>query len=260
MTQSERRNYILSQLALSGKIFVNDIALSTGASTETIRRDIASLDEQGILKKVHGGAEKLSSVFQAAFSVRMQTNIQAKNCIGQAVADLIEDGSSVFIDFGSTSYAFAQSLSKFSALTVITNSHIIAEAVFRANSNIKIFLLGGIFSGENNQNIGSHVVNNIMNFKADYAVIGASGVSINGGICCAYLEEAEIAKAMLQNADKSIVICDNSKIGARAFYKIANIKDIKHIITNDLNVNILKEYNELGVNVISVNSNYPKES
>ena len=253
-TQEERRKFILNQLALSGRVYVNELAEMTGVSIETARRDIQLLHDNGLLKKVHGGAVKTKTIFQAAFSERLADKTLEKSAIGQKATELIHNGDSIFIDCGSTTCAFASCLAVFYDLTVITNSPLIAHTVWECNSNLRIYMIGGQYSGSNHQNLGSRVISQISQFKADIAFIGASGVSISGGITAAYLEEAEIAIAMLKHSNKAVVLADNNKINKVALCQISSIYSVANIITNDLDNKSLLPFKEKGINITSINT------
>lgn len=253
-SQEERRKFILNQLALSGRVYINELAEMTGVSIETARRDIQLLHDNGLLKKVHGGAVKTKTIFQAAFSERLADKTLEKSSIGQRATDFIHNGDSIFIDCGSTTCAFASCLASFSDLTVITNSPLIAQTVWESNNNIRIYMIGGQYSGRNYQNLGSRVISQISQFKADIAFIGASGVSLSEGITAAYLEEAEIAIAMLKHSNRTIVLADNNKINKIALCQISSVYSISNIITNDIDQQTLSSFTNKGVNIISVDT------
>ena len=252
MNTRARREFILNELSLKGKVFVLDLSEQLNVSIETARRDIKALSDDNLLKRIHGGAVKITSSFEASFKERLSTNLNKKKVLGLKAKELLNHGLSVFIDCGSTTLAFASTLTGIENLTVITNSSLIAKSVWEANNQAKIYVLGGEYCGETFQNIGGRVIRQIEEFNTDIAIIGAGGISFTDGISASSIEEAEIAKAMINNSGSNIVIADKSKLNNKSLCKIANLEKIDNLIIDNLSESQESDLKNKNINVINV--------
>ncbi len=250
MQIQERRRFILNELNLNGRVYITELAEKTGTSIETARRDVQALEEEGLLTKIHGGAVKNKTTFQAAFSDRMSHELPQKQLIGKTAASLLRSGDSIFIDCGSTTHAFAACLAGLQNVTVITNSPLIADTVFQANPSLAIYITGGQYAGQSRQNMGTHVLREISQYSTDYAFIGAGGVDINAGITAAYPEEVEVARMMAEHSANVVVLADHSKFGVTSLCKITEIEKVSYIVTDDITKEHAKAYSDAGVNII----------
>lgn len=123
LTYEERKQTILTQLAVQGKVQVQTLAQLFQVSTETIRRDLDRLEKEGELRKVYGGAVRVrSGMVEAPFQKRSQLQLQEKQAIGAAAAALVEDGETIMLDNGTTPIEIMRHLQHRSEVTVITNS------------------------------------------------------------------------------------------------------------------------------------------
>ena len=144
----ERKNEILNELKRIGKVKVIDLAKQFNVSEETIRRDLTQLEENGLLKKVYGGAIK--TTFQSGeppFTQRTTVNQEEKIQIGKKAAELISDGDVIVIDVGTTTLEFAHSIQNKKNITILTNSipvsAVLTESLNQQKFTGQILLLGG---------------------------------------------------------------------------------------------------------------------
>lgn len=238
--QEERQQKIVEMVLATGKVYVHQLAEKFNVTPETIRRDLNRLAARKLLKKVHGGAlsyhydNNLQSRlnFEHNFLSRVEFAKQEKYCIAQTAVQFISAGNTLFIDFGSTTLEFARALVNLNELTVICNSPLLAE-VLQANSSIEIILTGGKFHNNKFECLGSVTLDTISSFFADYAIIGAGAIHQQVGIMDQDLEEASVAKKMIQHSRKNIVLADASKFGQYASACVMSWREIDNIVTSD---------------------------
>ena len=142
-SKKQRRREAISALVLEqGAVTVGSLAERFDVSMQTIRRDVDALCEGDMLHRVHGRIELSEEFLNTPFDQRAGTNLMGKRAIGEAAAELIPDGSTVFISIGSTPLSVAQALRRRKGLTVITNNLSAAMALSEEVSN-RIILPGG---------------------------------------------------------------------------------------------------------------------
>jgi len=214
---------------------VEELAERLDVSRETIRRDLTKMDAEGRLRKFHGGARAVNSLSEAPenegpFAARMAENYDAKRKIAAAAAKLLRADDSVFIDTGSTTVVMADELAKIPSLVVITNSHRIAATV-SGNPAHKVFLIGGAYGADAGESLGPLALEQISKFRVRYAIITVGAIDTYS-LMDFDLHEAEVAKAMIERADKLIVLADHSKFDRRAVFEVAPMAAVDCIVTD----------------------------
>lgn len=227
-----RRNAIIELIQANGRVYVNELAEKFQISQETIRRDLNKLEEFRLIKKVHGGAVSSQFKFEHEFNERAKIAEAEKKAIAVEAAALLQPGDNLFVDFGTTTLEFARQAAAIDRLTVIVNSPIIAN-VFLENSTIDVVLIGGQFIDSKLQCLGAVALNNIEAFFADYAVIGAGAVNLQKGVMAQNVNEAAIARKMIQQSSKAIVLADENKLRGNAMTLVARWGDIDYLVTSD---------------------------
>ena len=176
---TKRQSQIITLLRQSGRVAVEDLAAHFSVALQTIRRDLNELSEAGQVVRVHGGAIVASGVENLAYEARQLVAHDQKRLIGEAAARLIPDNSSLFINIGTTTEEVAKALSRHSGLLVITNNLHVASELFR-NRAIEIFLTGGTMRHSDGGIVGAVTVEQIEQFRVDFAVIGTSAIDQTG--------------------------------------------------------------------------------
>ncbi|HEY9211967.1 MAG TPA: DeoR/GlpR family DNA-binding transcription regulator [Ancylobacter sp.] len=230
-----RHDQILALLARSGESSVDALASQLGVSRETVRRDLAHMDAGGRLRRFHGGARPIAGPpalmeKEWPFAQRMAQNAEAKRRIAAAASRLFQAEDSLFIDTGSTTVAFAEALVAVPSLVTITNSPRIA-ATLASNSSHKVFLIGGAYGPDAGESLGPLALEQIGKFRARHAVLTIGAIDPT----CVMdfdLQEAEIAKAMIERADRVTVLADASKLDRRAVFEVAALGRIHTLVTD----------------------------
>ncbi|GBQ67899.1 MocR family transcriptional regulator [Ameyamaea chiangmaiensis NBRC 103196] len=233
MRVRNRQKVILEMAQGATLLTVEDVAEQLHVSRETIRRDFASLDAQGLLRRVHGGAKPtVNATSEEPFHAREELNIGCKNAIARAAAALIQRGETLMIDTGSTTQAFARALADDLELTVITNSLRIADILSHSTARRDIYVLGGEFRPDTQQTLGTFCLDQLDRFRADHTIIGVGAISRTGDLMDYDPQEAQLARAMIARARKTTVLADHSKFDSYALTGLCRFDDINRIVTD----------------------------
>lgn len=238
MHPRERRARILELVRTQHSCSVDELADALQISRETIRRDLVTLDREQLVRRYHGGARAIAEVptgrsaVEESFSIRLTRNGEAKKLLGKRAAALFEPGSTLFIDTGTTTLAFAQALVRTPHLTVITNSVGIATILGGARDmRHRIHLLGGEFVPDAMEMLGRTTLRQIGEFRAEHVVLTVGSVQ-ESGILDFDEREAEVAMAMIEQAQKVTVLADHSKMGQPAVFPVAPLSRISRLVTD----------------------------
>lgn len=229
MKPAERRRLILAHVSRLGEARVEDLAHRFGVSLETMRRDLAQLAEAGEVLKLHGLVRRAALVHEPALPDRMAAHGAEKSRAAAHLAALIQPGETVFMDTGSTTLACAQALTRVAGLTCITNSLAIAEVLGRADR--RVFLLGGTHHAGNGQTVGPMAIEQVARFRADRAILTVAGLEARAGATDADFDEAQVARAMLAQADMAVVVADSSKFARRAAFAVCPLAALALIVS-----------------------------
>ncbi|MDQ7071789.1 MAG: DeoR/GlpR family DNA-binding transcription regulator [Rhodobacterales bacterium] len=215
---NHREQEILRELRLAGgSSRVGFLADRLGVSDETIRRNIKSLAARALVRKVHGGvllAENLTVVEQP-FQSRMDKNAGVKQRLAQRVAEMIDDGDSLFLDIGSTTAYVAQALRHHRDLYIVTNSLAVAHTLTARNNN-RVFLAGGELRSHDGGAFGMDAINFIRRFNVQYAVLSVGAINADTGFMLHDIQEADLSCEAALRAQTRIIVADSAKLGQRA--------------------------------------------
>jgi len=234
---NERRWAIVQAVHNQQHMSVVDLSRRFGVSEVAIRRDLEHLDQAGLLRRVHGGAEAIASPGQlSVFEARLLKNTQVKQALGQAAAELIRPGAVVFLDSGTTVLEVARCLTAQAgaggALTVLTRSLSIASQL-RTQRRIRLIVVGGVYLHDFDDFVGSQVEQALQEIHADILFIGTDGVSIERGLTTDNVLEAGLYRAMARCAERVIVVTDSSKIGVDKVQTTLALGDIHTFVTDN---------------------------
>ncbi len=226
----ERRNEIAQKLLVDGKVSASQLAAEYDVSAETIRKDMIYLEENGIAKKGYGGAVVMSELVEPSFLEKSVENQEKKTLIAAQAAKLVQDGSTILLDGGSTVLALAKQLVLKKDITVFTNS--IQAAQILLDSGAKVYMLGGELRNTSNAAVGSWALRALAEIKADIAFLGTSGFAGRQGPCIENFYEGDIKQAMIRSANRTVVIADSSKAGKDSMVQFARWEEIDLLITD----------------------------
>ncbi len=230
MNPVKRRIEIVNIIRKENRVTVDRLAQQLNISRETIRRDLTELSNNGKVHKFHGGASLPIRTGEGSFQQRMSEHVSAKIAIAEAAVQLISPGETLFLDTGSTTLYFAENIAEISNITVVTNSSEIARIISLANNHSRVFLLGGEFNGDNRQTIGTMAIDQIGSFRAHHAFLTIGGLDSRTGIMDFCIDEAQIARAMIKQAESLTILADQSKFGRIASFEVCGLNKVTNLV------------------------------
>ncbi|MCY7395375.1 MAG: DeoR/GlpR family DNA-binding transcription regulator [Nocardioides sp.] len=233
---AEERQQAMAQLVTErGRLSVTVLAHQYDVTTETVRRDLSSLERMGLVRRVHGGAVPGSSlaVIEAGLVERDAAHPQQKDRIARAALDLLPPaGATVLIDAGSTTARLVSMLPREHRLVVFT--HAVPVAARLANSpQVDLHLLPGRVRTTTQAAVGTDTVDALSRVRADICFLGANGVSAGHGVSTPDSEEASTKRAMVASSRQVVVLADSSKIGQEFLIQFARLEDVDVVVTDD---------------------------
>jgi DeoR family glycerol-3-phosphate regulon repressor len=232
MRPKVRQEKIVDVIRRQRTATVEELAVVFSTSHETIRRDLTVLAESGEIQKIHGGAKIPRILTEGSFGERMVENASAKRSIAVEAAKLISPGETLFIDTGSTTLAFAEEIARIPDLIVITNSTSVAKAIGKRKNSISIYLLGGAYDPDNQECYGPLAIAQLKNFHAKRAILTIWGMHAKAGITDFNIEEAQIAKAMVEQSEKVTVLADATKFDRTGNFMVCSLSDVDNMVTD----------------------------
>lgn len=248
MLKKERQLYILKKVNNEGKAVTNNLVAELGVAEDTIRKDLQELSKEGLVKRIHGGALKISQDL-VDFNERITVNPTIKEQLAIKAVELIYDKKVLYIDGGTTNLKFAESLPKDYDGTVITNSPTIALALC-GHKSIKINLIGGELDPVTKIIKGESSIKQIEAMNIECCILGVSSLSPNNGITFPSFGEAQLKKELIGQSNQVIVIANKEKLGSVSTYLIADISCIDILITNETDEAVVRTYSQCGPQVI----------
>ena len=231
MSQTFRHPEILETARRQGNVTVEGLAAQFGVTLQTIRRDLTDLAEAGRLERVHGGAILPSGTTNLLYEERRGLNQKIKANIARACAAHIPEGSSVFLNIGTSTEAVARELLHHRDLMVVTNNMNVA-GILAANPDCQIILTGGTLRRLDGGLIGSLTVATIQQFKFDIAVIGCSAMDTDGDLLDFDIQEVGVSQTIIAQARKTFLVADHSKFKRSAPARIASLAEIDSFFTD----------------------------
>jgi DeoR/GlpR family transcriptional regulator of sugar metabolism len=219
MLTKQRKQHILGKLRRDGQIVATSLSAELGLSEDTIRRDLRALAAQGLLQRVHGGALPASPAL-ADFATRSTLQGSGKLAIARAAAAMVRPGQVIFVDGGTTCQKLAELLPPELKATVVTHSPTIAVALV-SHPHVQVVLMGGLLFKHSVVAVGAAALEAIRQVHADVYFMGASGISVQSGLCTGDLEEALIKRALMAQAAQTWVLASPEKLNAASPYVIA---------------------------------------
>ncbi|WP_028030417.1 DeoR/GlpR family DNA-binding transcription regulator [Gemmobacter nectariphilus] len=231
MALSFRQGEILEIARSEGRVVVEDLAARFSVTLQTIRRDLGELAEAGLLDRVHGGAVVRAGVANTAWAERQRQNLEAKAAIAAACAALIPDNSSLILNIGTTTEAVARALLGHRNLTVVTNNLNVANILAR-NESCEVMVAGGALRRADGGLVGELTTQFFEQFKVDLAVIGISALDADGDLLDFDLAEVRVARTILRQARRRLVVADASKLSRHAPVRLGSLSELDGIVTD----------------------------
>lgn len=229
--KSFRHRLLMEQIVAQRYISLDEVSRRFSVTTQTARRDIMELEKQGKLRRLHGGAMIANSVEPSELRSRRIRNAQAKERIGACVAGLVENGSSIFIDTGSTCEAVARAIVCCKNLRVVSYSLRIA-AYLSEVTDFTIAVPGGFVRHVDGGVFRESTPSFISGFKFDLAIVSASGLDEEGDLCDDDQGEVEAVQSAMRQARKVLLAIDSSKFGHRGHVRLGSLNDVDLLVSD----------------------------
>ncbi|MFE6169521.1 DeoR/GlpR family DNA-binding transcription regulator [Viridibacillus arvi] len=241
MITAERHHIILDLLTRNGVVDLQNLVQRTKSSDSTIRRDLALLEEQGLLKRIHGGATlPYSKIDEPNIQEKSSKNLHDKQLIAEAAASMIRDGDCIYLDAGTTISEMIPFLIN-KKIAVVTNGLMHVDAL--TSENITTYVIGGRIKANTKAIVGSVAQENLKQYRFDKCFLGMNGIDIKFGFSTPDPEEAVLKKLAIELAEESFVLADKSKFKETFFAKVAEIENAG-IITTNLDNEAMKKFSE----------------
>lgn len=233
VTTYERRQSLLESLRKQPGLRVPELAKVLDVSEGTVRNDLNALEDEGRLRRVHGGAVlNNQDTFQNnSFVRRYKENVAAKIAIAREAATLVKDGDSILLDASSTVYYLARALSERQGLRVVTNGFEVARELAQNPSN-NVILIGGVVNNNSSSVTGLLSERIIEELHIQKALLSCSGFSLERGMTEILLAEAQIKRKAIESSQQLFALVDSSKFGKEDLTPFARLNQIAHLFTD----------------------------
>lgn len=228
----QRHELIVEAARRDGRVDVTLLSERLGVTPETVRRDLTSLEQRGLVRRVHGGALPIAQTEREPSILQRQSRgaVEKTRIAARALAELPREGT-VLLDSGTTTLALAHAWPKEPRLTVVTNCLAIAASLLD-DPDRDVHLIGGRVRARTGAAVGTWAEAALRDVVIDVAFLGTNGFSLDWGMTTPDPVEAEVKRAMVASSRRSIVLADASKAGLSHFHRFAAVRDISMLITD----------------------------
>jgi DeoR/GlpR family transcriptional regulator of sugar metabolism len=252
MLAEERRFRIREILTTKRTISASELCSLLAVTPATIRRDLAALEQEGVLVRSHGGAvSRMSSTrFQPSYETLARSNSVEKAAITREAEKLIFDGDTVFLEGSTTVLELAGRLRNRNRLTVVTNSPTIV-CQLQHSAGVTVLCTGGDLQKDTVYFSGEWAQRALSEIRLDKAVMGVSAIDPGYGISTANHAEAQIKKMIVKAAKTRIALADHSKFGRQSFAYVGPVNDINILVTDSATESrYVSDLREAGLEII----------
>jgi len=229
MLKEERQSFIIKQINLHNKVLSSDLSVKLNVSEDTIRRDLNELAKASKIKKVYGGAVSRSFLHPATENTIYAKD--AKRQIAKKALNLISEGMFVLLGGGTTIIEMARLVPKGLRCTFFTVSPLVALELIEYTT-AEVILLGGRLSSDSYINTGSMVINQLSEIQVDLCFLGTNAISLDKGVTDSDWEVVQVKKAMIQAANKTVLVSIAEKLDSVEKMKVCPVSSINYLITD----------------------------
>ncbi|KOX11384.1 DeoR/GlpR family DNA-binding transcription regulator [Nocardiopsis sp. NRRL B-16309] len=253
MYAEERQKLILERARREGRVDVATLAAEYDVTYETIRRDLMALERHAVLRRVHGGAIPVERLgFEPTLSQRDTVMTKEKDRIAKAALSELPEEGAILLDAGSTTGRLAEQIPADRELTVVTNSAPIALSLV-PRANINVMMLGGRLRTRTQATVEGWALQALEETYVDVAFMATNGVSAERGLTTPDPAEAQVKRAMIRSARRSVLLADHTKVGNDHFARFASLDEISCVITDTgLADGLAQELTAMGPRVTTV--------
>lgn len=226
----KRQSLILASLERNGRVDVGDLSESLDVAEETIRRDLRTLEERGLLQRAHGGAIKASIL--ANDLNRIADADVGPDPIAQAALALVPASGSIFIDAGDIAESLASLLPDSGALQVVTNSVPVALAASR-KPHLDVYNLGGAIDPADGSQSGQWTRKELERVRVDVAFIAAEGLTADGWLTASSPKVATIKRGAVDAASRVVLLMREGQLEPTGLVKYAHLTDLSAVVCDE---------------------------
>lgn len=252
MLAEERKFRITEILSRQRSVSAADLTAKLGVTAATIRRDLAELEQKGLLVRSHGGAVSKSSTtsFQPSYELQGKLNPEEKKKIAAEAARLVLDGETIFLEGSTTVAEIVPHLQGYKRLTIVTNSPLILFQLYQY-PGVSVIATGGELRHDIFYLSGVWTQRALQETRVDKAFMGVSALDPSYGISTASQAEATIKQAIIRSAKLRVGLADHSKFGKQSFAFVGPLTDLQVVVTDDgTSKDVIKAVEESGVRVM----------
>jgi DeoR family fructose operon transcriptional repressor len=234
MYAEERQQAIARLVTQRGRLSVNQLAREYDVTTETVRRDLSTLERLGLVRRVHGGVVPPSSLslIESGIRERDQVNTETKERIARvALEQLPSEGGTVLLDAGSTTVRLAMLFPPDLKLTVITHAVPIA-ARLAGLRHIDLHLLPGRVRRTTQAAVGAETVEALSHLRVDVSFVGTNGITPGHGLTTPDPDEAAVKRGLVESGRRVVVLADGSKFGIETAVRFASAAEVDVLVTD----------------------------
>ncbi|CAM3343478.1 DeoR/GlpR family DNA-binding transcription regulator [Stackebrandtia soli] len=234
MLAPQRQAVIAERVRRRGAVRVAELVAEFGVSDMTIRRDLETLAERGLVAKVHGGATAIDigSTDEPGFEAKAVQQKSAKEAIARQAAALVSPGQAIALSGGTTTWTLAAHLVGVGGLTVVTNSVPVADVFYRSGLDDQTVILTGGVRTPSDALVGPFAIATLESINVDLLFLGVHGVDADSGYTTPNLEESETNRALIATARRLVVLADHTKWGIVGLRTIASMTDTDVLVTD----------------------------
>ncbi len=248
---AERQKKMIEYVEAKTSAQIHELAAYFQVSEATVRRDLDELDQQGALRRTHGGAIKMerSTSYEQQYSEKMILMTEEKRRIAARAAQLVHTGDTVIVDAGTTGFFIAQALSHHENLTIITNDLYTAYQTPLHPSSTMV-VAGGTRRRDHHELTGTRTENFLREVRVDLAFVCVDAIDLTGGVTTTNFAELGEKRLMQEAAMRSVIAADHTKFGRVALARICDLKDVDLLLTDSaLNPEMLARIRKLPVEI-----------
>jgi DeoR/GlpR family transcriptional regulator of sugar metabolism len=248
MLAAQRKELLLARLHADGRLVAKDLAAELDTSEDTIRRDLRELAVAGLCRRVYGGAIPVAPA-AASYAHRQEIATGSKQRVADACLQLVQPGSTLILDGGTTALAVARALPHDDGLTVITHSPTVAVAL--VDHPAEVLLLGGRLFKHSVVTSGAATAEAAALISADLFLLGVTGVRPDTGLTTGDADEAAMKRTLSRRAAQTWVMASEEKIGAASPFSVLRLDEVAGIVSDaDPQDPVLAELERGGVEVL----------
>ncbi len=250
MFVGERRRLILDMVRANGAVSLRDLARAMQTSEVTVRRDLRSLEADGLLDRRHGGAVIPGGLsHEASYRQKSELAADEKAAIAQVAVGMVSHGDAIVVGAGTTTQELVRRLSRLTDLTVVTNSLLVAQSLARA-TGVEVVMTGGSLRGSTFALVGPAVEASLAGLHVRCAFLSGNGLTVDRGLSTPNMLAASADRAIAATAQEVVVLADYTKIGVDAMFQTVPLSRMSAVVTDSrADPKVVEALRERGVDV-----------